>query len=206
MTYLIAIAGASGSGKSTIAAALRSTLSCDRTVAILSMDRYYRDLSNLPEADRADTNFDHPNALDVELMTAHIHSLLADQTVAAPRYDFATHSREATVDTVTPVQVLIVEGLHALYWDAIRNRAHLTIFVDAEANVCLLRRIERDTAERSRDHASIVRQFDEAVLPMFREFIEPTRANANLVVSGFADLRGTVDTIVSHISQETLLP
>lgn len=200
-TMLIAIAGPSGSGKSTIAKGL-----CAKwrrgSAELLELDRYYHDLSHMPPAERDARNFDVPEALESELLAQHLDELLSGQAVALPRYDFATHCRLPVHDKLAPPDLLVVEGLFALYWEAIRDLADLNVFVDADSDTCLERRLARDGEQRSRDEQSVLKQYRSVVEPMCRKHILPTRVHARVTVSGLAPLDESIHTILSHLPED----
>lgn len=198
--FLIAIAGPSGSGKSTIASALQKAISDKHSTAVVSLDRYYLDLRHLPIDARHRQNFDTPTAIECQLLLNHIDRLSAGTAVDLPRYSFATHLRLSQVDVLAPPAVLVVEGLFALYWPELRDRAKLRVYVDAPPDACLQRRTARDSRERGRSESSIVHQFYSHVEPMWRKHISPTRTMADLTVSGIDPLPAVVDTICSQFS------
>ena len=181
---VIAIAGISCSGKTTLARHLARVLP---DAAMLPLDAYYRDLSHLPPPDRAAVNFDAPDALDYPLLLDHLECLSRGVGVDRPVYSFITHTRKKTPLRQEPVSHLLVEGLFALYWPALRALYHLSVFVDASHDLCLERRLRRDAAERSRTPGSIRLQYEGHVQPMGERYVVPTRAHADVVVSGAAD-------------------
>lgn len=176
---MLAIAGGSGSGKSTFTRALTEALGPDR-LCVLAFDSYYRDQSHLAPEDRALVNYDHPDALDVELFQEHLGLLRAGVAVAVPRYDFSTHSRLGSTDLVDPRPVVIAEGILVLSVPA-QDLFDLRVFVDAPDEVRLGRRVERDVAERGRSPADVRRQWEATVQPMFTRFVSDGRAKADFV-------------------------
>jgi uridine kinase len=177
---LVGIAGPSCSGKTELARWLRG-----RTGApILNLDVYYIDLSHLPLEERARRNFDEPAALDYRLILEHARALAAGSPIRAPRYDFTTHARAAGDEVVEPGGLVILEGLFTLYWPELRELLGVKLYVDAPDDLCLARRLERDVRERGRTPESVLRQFEETVRPMAHLHILPTRAYADLVLSG----------------------
>ena len=180
---VIAIAGISCSGKTTLARHLARVLP---QAAVLPMDAYYRDLSHLPPPHRASVNFDAPDALDRPLLLDHIQRLSRGVGVDRPVYSFKTHTRKSTPVRQDPVSHLVVEGLFALYWPELRSRYHLSVFVDAPHALCLERRLERDAAERGRTPGSIRLQYERHVQSMGERYVVPTRSHADVVVSGAA--------------------
>jgi uridine kinase len=178
--YLIAIAGPSCSGKSTLARELSAVL----PATIFTLDSYYHDLAHLPFADRAKTNFDHPDSMDSALIIQHIEALMQGEEIQRPVYDFATHTLTNRTESMRSQPFLIVEGLFTLYWPRLRELASLKIFMEAGSDVCLPRRQKRDTAERGRTVESVVEQYAATVQPMTNQFINPTREFADLVLNG----------------------
>lgn len=181
---LLGIAGPSCSGKSTLARYLADRL--PGGAALLSLDAYYRDRIDLEPAARARLNFDAPEALDLELLDHQLEELAAGVAVDRPIYDFATHAREARTERLMPRDWVVVEGLFALHWEALRRRYLVAIFVEAEEGLCLNRRLARDTSERGRSPASVRAQFVEQVCPMAHRHVLPDRGHADLVVDGAA--------------------
>lgn len=199
---IVAIAGPSGSGKSTIAHELRNSWSAG-SLEIIELDRYYRDLTHLTESERRVHNFDCPDALESSLLFQHVDALCAGQSIELPRYNFATHVREPAVDRFIPPDVLVVEGLFALYWAHLREKSTLRVFVEVDSETCLDRRLRRDAAQRSRDEASVIEQFRTHVDPMREQFITPTQSTAHVTVSGLDPVAKTVKIIKSHFPEET---
>ncbi len=186
---VVAIAGGSGSGKSYLAQRLMERLGQDRCV-LLEQDAYYADLSALPLAERARRNFDHPDAVDFDLLVRHLAELVHGKSIAKPVYDFVLHTRRAEQVTVAPAEVVIVEGILVLHDPRLRALCDLRVFVEAPVEVRLQRRLARDTTERGRTPESVHRQFAESVLPMHEAFVEPSRHFANLVLNGCGDEQG----------------
>lgn len=193
--HIIAIAGPSGAGKSHLASALADELRCP----ILSLDHYYRDLSALSPGERSRVNFDAPSALDQPLLVRHVQALSEGHDVQQPIYDFASHSRVPRTETVRANRFLILEGLFALYWPELRRLSKTKIFVDAEDTVCLERRQLRDVVERGRDAASVICQFQETVQPMAARYVRPSKAYADLRLSGEEDFRRILGAVIDYI-------
>ena len=177
---VIGIAGGSGSGKSRISEALETTLAPG--IARLQHDSYYRDLSHLPSEERRVFNFDHPDALETDLLIAHLDALIAGESVDVPTYDFATHCRSSTTRTLQSAPIILVEGIMALHDPALRARLSLRVFVDTPADVRLIRRLKRDMAERGRSPEQTMAQYLDTVRPMHDRFVAPCRAHAHLIV------------------------
>jgi len=178
--YLIGIAGPSGSGKTELARALAEALGAP----ILSLDSYYRDLARLPFEERARANFDVPEAIEHELLFAHLGALAGGGTVEIPDYDFTRHSRTDRTETVRAGAFGVLEGLWALYWEDIRRLLGTKVYVDAPDEVCFERRLARDLRERGRSAESVVAQYAATTRPMARRYVLPARQWADVVVSG----------------------
>jgi len=206
--YLIGIAGPSCSGKSYLSTRLCDELNSSSNpktsespkAAILRLDSYYRDLAHLEFHQREHSNFDSPEALDSPLLIEHARRLALGEAIDKPVYDFKTHSRTGLSERVEPGEFIIIEGLFALYWDELRAALSTKVFVDLGEQICLARRIERDTRERGRTRESILRQFHHTVQPMAREYIHPTRHFADVVLTGDDDIGNEVKLVLSHIS------
>jgi uridine kinase len=184
---IIAIAGPSGSGKSLFAQTLLQTVRERRPQiepVLLREDAYYRDQGHLSPADRAVVNYDHPEAIEQELLLEQLEALRAGSTVQVPRYDYSVHTRAATADTVAPAPVIIVEGILLLANPALRAAFDMRFFMDTPLDICLLRRIERDQRERGRSLASIMAQYQETVRPMYQQFIAPSADYADMRITG----------------------
>ncbi len=180
---VIGIGGGTGAGKTTLANQIVQTWR-EWSPAILDLDSYYRDRSELPYADRALVNYDEPAAIDFELLCGHLEVLLRGQNIPKPVYCFATHSRKRGTQSVPATRLLIVEGLFALWHAALRRLMTLKLYVHAEPDLRFIRRLERDTRERGRTVDSVVEQYLKTVRPMHLAYIEPTRIHADLVMNG----------------------
>lgn len=181
--FLLGIAGPSCSGKSTLA---RETARAFAALnpRVLSLDAYYRDLAHLPPGERARANFDHPDALEHELLEAHLRTLAAGGEISEPVYDFTAHTRAGARTLRADGALVIVEGVLALHYPGLRAQYHGAVFVDADDATALSRRIARDTRERGRTEESVRRQYAETVKPMADHWCRPTRAHADLVLNG----------------------
>ncbi|MEZ5979989.1 MAG: uridine kinase [Planctomycetota bacterium] len=177
----IAIAGGSGSGKSTLV----DRLVCGRAgsrIAVVAHDAYYLDGTAMPEELRASRNWDHPDALDIELVAEHLDALASGLPVDVPEYDFSTHSRTDRTRRVEPRPVVVVEGVLVLAVAELRARCDLRVYVDTAPEERLARRVLRDTRERGRSIESVIAQFRASVRPMHDALVEPSRAHAHVVV------------------------
>lgn len=197
--YFIGIAGSSCSGKSEIARLLIRQFS-ETTSVVLSLDAYYHDLSSMDPLERDKQNFDIPEALDHALLRQHLLALAEGRHVEKPVYDFNTHTRLPQSETVFPCDLVVVEGLFALYWSEIRDLFDASVFVELDEHVCLSRRIERDTRERGRTESSVLTQYHQTVKPMNEKYVLPTRFFAGVWVNGRDPLDRSASRIMNHLS------
>ncbi|MDR7336144.1 uridine kinase [Roseateles asaccharophilus] len=179
--FVIGVAGGSGSGKSTVTRQVLASIGPDR-VAVVMMDDYYLDQSHMSPEERRKQNYDHPDAFDWPLMARHVASLRKGEAIEMPVYDFAADNRSQQTITVKPAPVVVVEGLYALYDPKLRNLMSLKIYVDTASDVRFIRRLQRDILERGRSTESVVNQYLETVRPMHKQFIEPTKRNADVIL------------------------
>jgi len=178
---VIGIAGGSGSGKTTVSQAILQRAGLQNAVYI-QHDSYYKDLSDLQPAQRATTNFDHPNSLETELMVEHVRQLKAGHAIEVPTYDFTTHTRRKETIRLEPRPVVIVEGILLFTEPKMRELCDLKLFVDTDADIRFIRRLERDITERGRNMESVIEQYQATVRPMHLEFVEPSKRYADLIV------------------------
>lgn len=179
--FVIGVAGGSGSGKTTVVRRIVDSLGPDQ-VTRLDHDRYYRDRNDLRLEERAALNYDHPAALETDLMVRHVRALKAGQTVEVPQYDFTRHARLAETDTFQPRRALIVEGILVLTDPALRDLMDIKVFVDTDSDTRFIRRLQRDVAERGRTMESVIDQYQSTVKPMHLEFVEPSKRYADVLV------------------------
>lgn len=177
----IGVAGGTGSGKTTVAEAIVSRIGPHR-IAYIQHDSYYRDLSHLPPEERIRRNFDHPDALESELLVTHLLALKRGEAVEIPVYDFTTHVRTATTRRVEPHKVILVEGILIFAEKALREQFDIRIFVDTDADLRFIRRLRRDIAERGRTVESVISQYLDTVRPMHLEFVEPSKRWADVII------------------------
>ncbi len=194
---VIGIAGGSGSGKSTVAAAVRAA--SPHAVASLGFDDYYRDQRHVDFAERERVNYDHPNALDIETFTADLSHLRAGRPIAAPIYDFAVHSRSTDVRLLEPQPIIVVDGILLFVFEEICRLIDLRVFVDTTDEVRTERRVERDVAERGRTEAYALAQIERTVRPMYGEFVGPSSDRAHLIVDGTASPQQSAQVILERI-------
>ncbi|MBO5527105.1 MAG: uridine kinase [Erysipelotrichaceae bacterium] len=179
---VIGIAGGTCSGKSSIAGILIDEFRYTNSINIIREDDYYKDQSHLPMEERAKTNYDHPLAFDFDLMIDHLNKLIAGETIEKPTYDYTVHNRSNVTEIVHPSDVLIIEGLFALYTREIRDLEDIKIFVDTPADIRFIRRLKRDVKERARTIESITDQYLTTVKPMHDQFLEPTKQFADIII------------------------
>jgi uridine kinase len=179
--FLIGIAGGTGSGKTTVANAIVKRVGEER-IAILSHDSYYRDFVDLPKDILDRQNFDHPDSLESELLVRHLKALKQGMVVETPIYDFKVHRRAAETRRLEPRKVILVDGILIYVEAELRKLFDVKIFVDTDADIRLIRRINRDIAERGRTLESVVSQYESTVRPMHLEFVEPSKRYADLIV------------------------
>ena len=195
---IIGVAGGSGSGKTTVVNSIVEDLGA-RQVSCLQHDSYYYDRSTVPADERVHINYDHPDALETPLLVRHLERLKAGQPIEVPSYDFATHSRSAKTQTVYPRPVVILEGILILADPDLRRLMDIMVFVDTDADLRILRRIDRDLRERGRTIDSIVGQYLESVRPMHLEFVEPSKRYAHVIIPEGGHNRVAVDMLITTI-------
>lgn len=201
--YFIGIAGRSGSGKTRVADEVVRL--CPRA-GVLATDAYYRDLVQVSAAEREAVNFDAPGALDWELLVTHLVRLHAGASVSVPRYDFASHVRLPQTSLLAPCDVLVLEGLFALFDHRVRELLNLAVFIDVAEEECLRRRIDRDTGSRGRTEASARAQWERDVAPMYARHVAPTKAHADLILDGTAVPTDSARAILCEVGQMTNAP
>lgn len=180
-SIVLGVAGGSGSGKTTVVDRLLERVGHDR-VAVLRHDSYYHDLSHLPMHERRATNMDHPDAFDDGLFLDHLRTLAGGRSVSTPRYDFASWARLPGDDEVRPAPVVLAEGILLFASAAIRDELDVKVYVDADADMRLLRRLRRDVTERGRTTESVLDQYEQSVRPMHLRFVEPSKRYADVIV------------------------
>ena len=178
---VVGIAGGTASGKTTVARRIRESLEGAK-VAFLDQDSYYRDLSDMTLDERREVNFDHPDAFDTDLLVSHIEQLKAGARIEKPVYNFAQFNREPRTVPVEPGELVLVEGILVLHIEPVRNLLDVKIFVDAEDDVRIIRRLVRDIKERGRDFDNVVGQYFRHVRPMHLGFVEPSKRHADIIV------------------------
>ncbi len=184
-TKIIAIVGASGSGKTSVVERLKAD--SELSLSVIEVDHYYRDLSHLSFEERDKVNFDHPDAIEFEALREDLKALKRGESVDAPVYDFSVHNRARETQRIDAKSIIILEGLLALADAGTTALVDQVVFIDTPLDVCLQRRIDRDAAERGRSEASVRDFWATRAAPMFDAFIAPWKTTADLVLSGEAD-------------------
>ena len=179
--FVIGVAGGSGSGKSTVTREVLASIGPEM-VAVVMQDDYYLDQTPMSPEERHKTNYDHPDAFDWPLMMQHVQALRRGEAIEMPEYDFSLHNRSSKTITVKPAPVIVVEGLFALFDADLRKMMSLKIFVDTAPDVRFIRRLQRDIAERGRSTDNVIKQYLETVRPMHKQFIEPTKRRADVIL------------------------
>ncbi|NNE71578.1 MAG: uridine kinase [Rhodothermales bacterium] len=194
----VGLAGGSGSGKSTVMDRVLEAVGRDN-VAVLDHDAYYRDLAHLTLVERAAQNFDHPESLETELLCEHLDSLRAGRTIQKPVYNFTTHSRADESVTVEPRPVVMVEGILVLADPDLVERLDLRVFVRADDDIRLVRRIRRDISERGRSIESVLTQYESTVRPMYMRFVQPSMRQADLIVPRGGHNHAAIDVLIGYL-------
>lgn len=199
---VIGVAGGSGSGKSTVVRRIVDNLGDDH-VSVLEHDRYYRDRNDLRLEERAALNYDHPDSLETDLLVRHVLALKGGEAVEAPVYDFARHARTAVTHRVTARRALIVEGILIFADPPLRALMDIKVFVDTDDDTRVIRRLQRDVAERGRTMESVIEQYLGTVKPMHLEFVEPSKRYADIIVPVGGHNAVAVDLLLSLIRSVT---
>jgi len=196
---VIGIAGGSGSGKTTIAQTVQESVG-PRSAALIAHDAYYRDQEHLSFEERTRINYDHPDSLENELLAEHLRSLRSGQAIDRPVYDFTTHTRTGDTVRVEPQAVVLVEGILVLAEPELRELFDLRIYIDTDADLRLMRRMQRDIVERGRTIDSVMHQYEKTVRPMHLQFVEPSKRYADIIVPEGYNPRavGTVTSMIQH--------
>lgn len=201
----IAIAGGSGSGKTTIAQSVVDLVGRD-SVVYLQQDAYYRDQQHLSFEDRTKINYDHPDSIENELLIEHLDALRNGQPIERPVYDFSSHTRTEQTVTIVPEPAVIVEGILVLADKDLRKLFDVRVYIDTEPDVRLIRRLQRDILERGRTVESVLRQYEKTVRPMHYQFVEPSKRYADIIIpEGInAGAIGTVSSMIKHFLDQTV--
>lgn len=199
---IITIAGGTGSGKTTVVKKIIERLGKGDAV-VLPLDSYYKDSSNVPVEKRQMINFDHPNAFDWELLRSHIADLKAGKSIEQPTYTYITCTRLKETIHIEPCEVVIIEGILALYDEDIRKMSDLKVFVDADSDERLIRLIERDTVERNRNVQDVLERYTLVLKPMHLQFIEPCKREADLIIPQGGNNTAAINMLTHYIKRHS---
>lgn len=197
---IIGIAGGSGSGKSTVASNVAELLTTS-SVAFIDMDAYYKNFTSLSLDERRKLNWDHPDAFDYDLLTLHLQQLADREPIAKPVYDFVTHLRSDNTVGVEPSDVIVIDGILLFVDERVRELCDVKVFVDADADIRLIRRIQRDLNKRGRPLGEIIEQYLSTVQPMHLQFVEPSKRYADIIVPRGGHNAVAIEMIVAKIKQ-----
>jgi uridine kinase len=195
-SLVMAIGGGTGAGKTTVAQQITEGVD---SVTTVPLDNYYRDRSGVPMAERREINYDHPDAFDWQLVREHVAALCEGRAVEMPQYDFTVHNRKDETIHVEPGDVIVVEGILALFDDVVGEMLDLRLYVETDADVRILRRIQRDVVDRGRDLEGVIEQYLTTVKPMHEQFVGPTKKEADLIIP-----EGANDTAVDVLRERIL--
>ena len=199
---VIGIAGGTGSGKTTVANAVLRRVGAQH-IAFLPHDAYYKDVKELSLEERARINYDHPDSLETDLLVQHLLQLKAGHAVEMPVYDFTTHSRTERTVHVEPRRVILVDGILIFYEPALRPLFDVKIYVDTDADIRFIRRLQRDIIERGRTTESVIKQYLNTVRPMHMEFVEPSKRYADVIIPEGGLNTVAMDMVIARV--ESLL-
>ncbi len=199
MTVLVGIAGGTCSGKTSLAVKIRDRVGEDRCL-LVAQDSYYKDGSTLTPAAQASINYDHPDAFDSSLLVQDLRDLKAGRPVPCLTYDHATYSRRVLPDPLKPTPVVILEGILILAEEPLRRLMDIRLFIDTDADVRILRRLNRDIHARGRSFDSVQRQYLESVRPMHLEFVEPSKRYADLIIPEGAENEVALEAVVARVT------
>lgn len=199
-SIIIGIAGGSASGKTSIAQAVYEYFKGSHKTCIIKQDDYYKDQSHLSFEERVKTNYDHPFAFDNDLLVEHLNQLKVGKIVDKPTYDFTKHNRSHVVETITPRDVYILEGLFILYDEKIRQMCDILVFVDTDADIRFIRRLKRDIEERGRSLDSVCNQYLNTVRPMHEQFVEPSKKYAHIIIPEGGTNTVAIDLLITKIA------
>ena len=197
---LIGITGGTGSGKTTVAEAIHSAFE-GNSITMIMQDSYYKDQSNLTFEERLKTNYDHPNSIDTQSMIKDLKSLMSGNSSEMPVYDFANNTRKSETVTIIPTDIIIVEGILVLEDKDLRDLLDLKIYVDADADIRILRRMQRDIYERGRSMESVINQYLNVVRPMHEQFTEPTKKYADIIIPEGGRNKVAINVIIRSIRE-----
>lgn len=198
--FIIGIAGGTGSGKTTVVDQILNELPADE-VCVISQDSYYKATDNLSYEERTKINFDHPRAIDFDLLNEHVSELKQGKIIEQPIYSFVTHNRVKDTVKTHPTKVIIVEGILIFNNEELRNLFDIKVFVHADADERLIRRIRRDIKERGRDIDEVLNRYQDTLKPMHQQFIEPTKNFADIIIPNDRYNTVAIDIVRTVISE-----
>lgn len=197
---IIGIAGGSASGKTSISRHIQENFQDVTHVLVIRQDDYYKDQSTKPMEERILTNYDHPDAFDNDLLVAQINDLIHNKPIEKPTYDYVNHTRSCTTETYYPCDVLVIEGLFVLQDEKLRHLLDIKAFVDTDADIRFIRRLNRDVQERGRTMESVVTQYMSTVRPMHESFVEPSKRFADVIIPEGGTNTVAIDLLTTKIS------
>lgn len=203
--FLIGVAGGSSSGKTTISERLAELTGAEH-LSLIELDSYYLDRTDEPLEERRRANYDHPDAFDWALLNDHLAALANGASVQVPVYDYTQHNRAGTTRTVTPNRIVVVDGILVLYDRRLRERFDLKIFVDTAADVRLIRRLQRDVAERGRTAETVINQYLTTVKPAHERFIEPSKRYADVIIPEGGLNRPAIEVLLARVREIATTP
>ena len=195
---IVGVAGGTGSGKTTVSNAILERVGAQR-IAYIQHDNYYRDADHLTLEERTQINYDHPDSLETELLIEHLHELRHWNAVEMPTYSFTQHTRRKETEQVNPQPVILVEGILIFAEAALRELFDVKIYVDTEADIRFIRRLRRDTNERGRSVENVIDQYLSTVRPMHKEFVEPSKRFADVIIPRGGHNTVALDLVASRI-------
>ena len=198
---LIGVCGGTGSGKTTIARKIIEAVGPERVI-FLQQDAYYHDLSQITLEERHRVNFDHPSSLDFSLLKEHSRTLLEGKPIEQPIYNFATHTRTGKYQRIEPRPIVIIDGILIFAEEGLREMMDLKVFVDTEADLRFIRRLERDIRERGRTAEAVVHQYLATVRPMHMELVEPSRRHADIIIPEGGHNQISIELIAAWIREQ----
>lgn len=194
---LILIAGGSGAGKTTVTNEIVEEL--HENVTVINQDDYYKSFDDIPFEERKKINYDHPEAIDNNLLLLHLKRLLKGQSIPMPKYDYIKHKRKSVKEVVRPASIIILEGIFALEDEKIRNLASIKIYVESDDDIRFIRRMVRDVNERGRSVDDVIDQYLSTVKPMYHSFVKPTKRYADIIIPNDNSHSIAVDIIIAKI-------
>ena len=202
--FVISVSGGSGSCKTTIVNLIKEKVSHlnpsnSSKLLVFNQDHYYRDLSHLPPNERDEVNFDHPASIDAELMSEHLQMLIQGQTIKRPTYDFASHTRTKDHVELKPAETILIDGIFSLHFESLRAITNLKLWIEVSDDLRFVRRLKRDIAERGRSMESVISQYLSTIRPMHKEYIEPSKVYADLVLLWEQTNHQTIDRLVNML-------